>query len=103
MVTISLPGQPQGDPNCKSDRLRLYSWRQEVGKDVVPLEYIIYSVDVSTDADEEFYLPEEILERNPKAVDLLSKEQVAVLDQSAETSHDFALKAFEFWLRMMRW
>lgn len=102
-VTISLPEQPQGDPDCKSDRLRLYSWREAEGKDIIPLEWIIYSVDVSVEIDEEFDLPREILVRNPKAVDILSTGQVTALDRSAEISHDFALKAFEFWVRMMRW
>src|SRR5690554_4916188 len=70
-VTITLPNQPLDGPNGTSDRLRLRSWRNGEGEHIVPLEYAIYSVDVSVDVEGEFHLPPEILQRDPKAVDIL--------------------------------
>lgn len=102
-VTITLPGQPTDGTKGKSDRLSLFSYRQGEGEHIIPIDYKIQSVDVSIDVDDDLHLPPEILQRNPKAVDILTQQQVASLDQCADESHNLALKAFEFWIRMLRW
>jgi hypothetical protein len=102
-VTITLPAKPSDGPKGTSDRLQLHSWRQDEGEQIVPLEYDIQSVDVSVNVEGEFLLPTEILQRSPKAVDLLTKEQAATLEGCTAESHELALRAFEFWIRVLRW
>ncbi|WP_343733535.1 hypothetical protein [Acidovorax sp.] len=101
-ITVKLPRAPAGKKDESSDRLSLVSWRPN-GEDIIPLQYNIYSVDVSIDIDEEFRLPPEILTRNPNALDLLTTEQSTSLDRCTDESHFLSLRAFDFWTRMMRW
>jgi hypothetical protein len=108
-ISIKLPGaqhihtEPsRGDLFCEGDLLALNSWKEEKGVNV-PLEFEVLGVDIEVLISEEIYLSEEVLNRNPCAFDIISDSQQAQLNQLAKRHETVAEKAFDLWVRTLRW
>jgi len=72
-VSIKIPSVDQVDRGKNYDEVASVGAR--LASDNEPLEYCIYKVDVEVMLSVTVSLPAEVLNRNPNAVDLLSKEE----------------------------
>ena len=68
-----------------------------------PTAISVNSVDVSVNLNKIVNLPEEVSTRNPNPYDLLSDKQQKQLDNLAMAHGDIADKAFDLWIRVLRW
>lgn len=68
-----------------------------------PLDYDIQMVDVELTLVEKLTLPGEVLNRPIKAYELFSEKERQRLDGISDQQHLLAEKAFEYWLRVVRW
>lgn len=68
-----------------------------------PIEYDIQKVDVEIKLAEKLTIPKEVLNRPIKAYDLFSENEQEELNRISDQQHLLAEKAFEYWLRVIRW
>lgn len=78
------------------------AYRKE-GDHWIPTQVSVKYVDVQVDLDETVTLPEEVLNRHPNPVDLVSKEQQTQLDGLRDRHGGVADEAFDRWVRALRW
>jgi hypothetical protein len=102
-VRVELPTADNSMEDMTRDqRLSLLSYKEEDGRKV-PTRIWVNSVDVLVRLNNGVSVPEQVLTRHPNAYELLSEEQQRQLNQLAETHGDIAEKAFDVWLRTLRW
>ncbi|MEW6716257.1 MAG: hypothetical protein AB1345_01955 [Chloroflexota bacterium] len=111
-IAISLPTSkdiPSEDELFKTpqDDYRLFrisynTWK-EVNGHKIPVAYWIHSVDVKIKLVDTLSIPEDMLPRHPNAYNLITKEQQDHLNALADEYGQIAEKAFDLWVRIMRW
>jgi hypothetical protein len=82
--------------------LTIKSYRKEDGRKI-PTGVQVKSVDVTVCLNKTINLPEEVLNRRPNPIDLLSDKQQSRLDEIAESHRDVSFGAFDRWVRVLRW
>lgn len=100
-VSIKIPSVDQVDRGKNYDEVASVACRRSVDKK--PLKFRIHKVDVEVFLSVVLSLPSEILARNPNAFDLLSKQEQKLLGRVAEQHQSVAERAFEYWVRVLRW
>jgi len=95
VISIELPTRSGGE-----ERVKILSWRQDTGR---PTRFWVKSVDVLVRLHRQVNVPEQVLHQPPNAYDTLSQDQQNHLEETAETHGSLAEKAFDVWLRTLRW
>ncbi len=101
MISIKIPSINQVDRGKSYDKVASVGARRAVDNE--PLEFRIHKVDVEVLLPVTVGLPAEVLNCNPNAFDLLSKEEQKGLEKFAEQHQSVAEKAFDYWIRIVRW
>lgn len=76
--------------------------KEENGR-ITPIGILVNTVDILVDQNHTVTLPEQVLDRQPNQVDLLSKKQQKLLDKLRDSHDEVAYRAFYRWLRVLRW
>jgi len=92
-----LPGE-----DGEGEKLSCNSWRLVDGKQV-PTKYWVHEVDVTILIPNRITIPEEVLSRQPNAYDIYSQAEQDRLDEIANQYGGLAEKAFDIWIRVLRW
>ena len=100
-VSIKIPSIDQVDSGQGYDEVASVGARRAVDNE--PLEFYIHKVDVEVSIPVTVSIPSEVLNRPPNAHDLFSDEEQKRLDKVAERHQSTAEKAFEYWIRIVRW
>ena len=102
-VTVALPSRQHlpTEPD-KENLLTFYRYKDKDGKKI-PVELTVHAVDVSVRIPDEVSVPEEILNRPSNAFDIIPKEKQEHLDHLAATYETVAERAFDLWIRTLRW
>lgn len=102
-VVINLPGTEKlpNEPN-QGDLLSFNGWRETEGKKM-PLYYWVHSVDITVSLPSAVALTPEILNNPPNAYEIVSKSKQEKLDLLAKDSAPLTRRAFNLWLRVLRW
>jgi hypothetical protein len=102
-VRIELPTEDKLTENRDDDSaLEISSYKMKNGRKI-PVAIAVRSVDVLVHINERVSLPEEVLNHRPNPIDLLSEEQRKLLDRLATTHGEIASRAFELWIKTLRW
>jgi hypothetical protein len=100
MITVKLPRVEQvgkGDDNTKVASVGI---RSADGK---PRDYEIFKIDVEVSRADRLVFSLEVLSRPPNAYDLFPKEEQMRLDEIGSQYQSIAERAFEYWVRIVRW
>lgn len=100
-VSIKIPSIDQIDSGQGFDKVALVGARR--AKDNEPLEFHIHKVDVEVSIPSVVLVPSEVLNRPANAYDLFSTEDQTRLNNLAGIHQSIAEKAFEYWIRIVRW
>ena len=100
-VSIKIPSINQVDSGQGYDKVASVGARRAVDNE--PLEFYIHKVDVEVSIPVTVSIPSEVLNRPPNAPDLFSDEEQKRLNKVAEQHQSTAEKAFEYWIRIVRW
>lgn len=102
-ITIKLPSANHlpTEPN-REGSLSFNGWRDVDGKKI-PEEYHVNSVDIEVSIAEKIVLPSKVLEVSPCAYDIIPKTQQERLTGLANKSSSVAERAFDLWIRTLRW
>jgi hypothetical protein len=95
IVSIELPTRSGGE-----ERVKILSYRQDTGR---PTRFWVKSVDVLVRLHRQVNVSEQVLHQPPNAYDALSQDQQNHLEETAETHGSIAEKAFDVWIRTLRW
>lgn len=108
-VTISLPTlkvlTPREDlMKIEHEDVLLHynSWKEENGEEH-PLAYWVTSVDVEVYNGNPIKVPKGVLNHSPNAYDIVSPKRQSRLNKIADIQEELAERAFDYWLRVMRW
>jgi hypothetical protein len=102
-VSVELPSTlPFRDTPRREARVTVLAYRRDPNGDI-PTRLWVHSIDVSVSLDRQIIIPNQILRQPPNAYDILSKKQQQDLDSVTETLGSIAEKAFDLWLRTIRW
>lgn len=102
-VEIRLPGREtykEHDPD--NSRIYLSSWK-EIDGNKQPITWDVFDTHVLVYLPKQLALPEQLIQRSPNALDLLTQPQQELLDQTAEFLVKLADDAFDYWARVVRW
>jgi hypothetical protein len=69
----------------------------------IPAYFHILRVDMLIDVSEEIELEEELLKHSPRREHLTSPSRMKLLDNTVEEHKSLALRAFDYWIRVVRW
>ena len=100
-VSIKIPSINQVDSGQGYDKVASVGARRAVDNE--PLEFYIHKVDVEVSIPVTVSIPSEVLNRPPNAYDLFPDEEQKQLNEIAEQHQSIAEKAFEYWIRIVRW
>ena len=101
MFAIKIPSIDQVDRGQGYDEVASVGARRVVDNE--PLEFHIHKVDVEVSIPVIVSIPSEVLDRPANAYDLFSNEEQKRLNKIAEQHQSIAEKAFEYWIRIVRW
>lgn len=90
------------DSETDSSVLRISSYKMK-NERKIPVSIAVNSVDVLVYLNRRVSLPKEVLTRHPNPIDLLSREQGKLLDELTTAHHDVASRAFDLWIKTLRW
>ena len=100
-IKISLPALSEASD---AERVTLDHWRGGDGDgQLIPLDYLIHSVDVSVSLPELHTLPSAVLDRPINAYEVVTEEEQIRLEELVTTAGRIALEAFDLWIRCVRW
>lgn len=100
-VSIKIPSIDQVDSGQGYDKVASIGARRAVDNE--PLEFYIHKIDVEVSKPDTVSIPSEVLNRPPNAHDPFSDEEQKRLDKVAEQHQSTAEKAFNYWIRIVRW
>ena len=100
-ITIKIPTLEHVGKQFDEDALAFCTTRN--AKTEEPLSFHIRAVDVITTCPSEVDLPSTILERQPKAIDLLDASTQKALDAVTEAATETAISGFVYWVSLLRW
>jgi hypothetical protein len=69
----------------------------------MPLYYWVHSVDITVSLPSPVTVPRQILNQPPNAYEIVSEGKQEELDRFAKDNEPFTRKAFDLWLRILRW
>lgn len=98
---VKLPASDQLDRGKGFDEVITVGARR--ASDNEPLEFIINKVDIEVEKPERTEVPDEALTRNANAYELFSQKEQQGLNDIAENHRVISEKAFEYWIRILRW
>jgi len=102
-VRIELPTEDKLTESREDDSpLHIIGYAKKDGSKK-PTKIAVNSVVVLVRINERIRLPKEVLTRHPNPIDLLSNEQQKQLDKLAKAYGDTAYRAFDLWIRTLRW
>lgn len=100
-IKVSLPNASEATDN---DRVTLDHWRGKAGDgQLEPMDYLIHSVDVSGSIPGLHTLPSAVLVQPTNLADVIAAGDRIRLERCASTAGQLALKAFDLWIRCIRW
>ena len=103
LVSIELPTADKLTDNRDDDSpLHIAAYKEKNGHKN-PVKIAVNSVDVLVRINERVSLPKEVLTRHPNPIDLVSREQEKLLDELITTYQDVASRAFDLWIKTLRW
>lgn len=104
-VTVTLPtidvGKLIGD-ETGNHKISFCSWKENEGVKI-PEGYEVHVVTITMEVQEKFDLPLEILSVPNNAYELLTKQQQDNLNELAYLYEEVANKAYDLWIRTLRW
>ena len=100
-IALPLPQHFPTEPN--QGELLTFSHYREVNGKKIPSQLWVHAVDVVVAIPEELSVPREILDRPPNAFEIVPKAQQEHLDHLAATYEAVAERAFDLWIRTLRW
>lgn len=110
LVTVSLPTLDKltsiDDLMTAADHqeiLLTYNSYKEENGEKRPNAYWVRSVDVTVDYSRTIKVPNKILNKPPNAYSLLTKKKQSQLNKVADEQEGLARKAFDYWLKVVRW
>lgn len=89
------------DPNRRG-RVEILVHKEDNGRRV-PTCFAVNSIEILVRIPNQVEVPEQILNQPPNAYDDLSKDQQDQLEELATTHRSIAEKAFDLWVRSLRW
>lgn len=100
-VTIKLPGVDRVASNHDDEGLAVKgSWKADTNEVIY---YGIKSVDVTVEVADEMDISNEVLKRNPNAVDIIDTDSQTTLDSLAKEYGEISKIAFEYWVSLLRY
>jgi hypothetical protein len=108
-IAISLPSDESLPADAKQgegfigDRLSVNSWQRAQDGGLQIRRVDVHNVDVVVDIPGRTAVPEEALNRPIRADQLFSEQQQKHLDKLASKYGNIARRAFDLWIRTMRW
>ena len=103
-VRVELPtvDELSNDATAEDKRMHVHAYTVENGREI-PTRILVDSVDVFVRLNKTLGVPEELLTRHPNQYEILSKEQQRDLDNLANIHEDVSERAFDLWIRTLRW
>jgi hypothetical protein len=102
-ITIRLPSIKHLPTEPNRGELVTFNHYTEVDGKKTPIQYWVHVVDVLVEIPVKVSVPREMLDRPPNAFEIVSKNQQKYLNQLASTHGAIAERAFDLWLRTLRW
>ena len=102
-ITITLPSSKHLPDEPNRGELLTFNYYREVGGNNIPLQYWVHAVDVTVSIPTKVSVPKEILDGPPNAFKVVSEKQQEHLNGLTVTYVIVAEKAFDLWLRTLRW
>jgi hypothetical protein len=99
-VTLSLPGLDKDTVPPEQRRIECHKWKS-VGN--IPLEYNVNSLDIEMELGDTIRVPEPVRHLHPNQFELFKPHEQKNLDQTVAEAGTIVRRAFEYWLRMLRW
>ena len=100
-IKVSLPALLEA---TNAERVTLDHWRGGDGDgQLIPLDYLIHSVDVSVSIPGRHALPSAVREPPVNACESVTEKEQIRLEELATTAGRIALEAFDLWIRCVRW
>ena len=102
-IKIQLPLKKALPTEPLEGELLTFDGYNEVEGKKIPIYIWVHAVDVATFTGERVTVTEAILNQAPNAYDIVPKAQQDQLDRVAKAHTSIAEKAFDLWLRILRW
>jgi hypothetical protein len=99
-VTLRLPPLHKEEVPFDQRRIDCYLWKS-AGH--VPVEYQVNNVDVEIELEKTIRVPEQVLKLHPNQFNLFEQHEQKQLNKTVAETGDVAARAFELWLRVIRW
>ena len=100
-ISIRIPTAKQVDRGHGYDEVASAGARQSIDNE--PVEVVINKVDLEVSFPIRVLMSSEVLNRNANAYDLFSEKEQEQLNNIAEQHQLIAEKAFDYWIRIVRW
>lgn len=102
-IKISLPSAEPLPTEPNEGRLLTFKHYKESNGGKIPQEFWVHVVDVTVLIPEPVSLPKDILKRHPNADDIVHDGKQKQLNRLAEQNESIAKRAFDLWIRVLRW
>lgn len=102
-IKIQLPSKKYLPTEPCEGELLTFNVYKDIDGHKVPSKIWVHAVDVTVFGENTVTVPADILKQSPNAYDIVSKNQHIELDRVAKTYATIAEKAFDLWLRILRW
>jgi hypothetical protein len=102
-ITIKLPSQRHMPTEPNRVELLTFNHYRELNGKKTPIELWVNGVDVEVSIAKEISLPRETLNMPPNAIEIIPKPQQEHLNHLAAAYGSIAERAFELWIRTLRW
>lgn len=102
-IRIKLPSKAQIPTEPLQGDLLFFNVYKEANGRKIPRDFYVRAVDVEVCVPEPILVTKDILNQPPNAFDIVPETQQAQLNKLTENYGAIAEKAFDFWLRVLRW
>jgi hypothetical protein len=99
-MTLSVPKADKESVPLHQRRVECWKWKT-AGK--IPLEYMIYSVDLEIEIDRALRVPDAVIQLPPNQINLFTIEEQGRLNSIVSDAAVLAKKGFEHWISVIRW
>jgi hypothetical protein len=99
-VTVQLPALHKEELPFDQRRIDCYKWKS-VGH--IPLEYQVNNLDVEIELEDSIRVPKKVLQLHPNQFDAFDSCEQQRLNKIVGEMGSVASRAFEHWLRVLRW
>ncbi len=102
-VEVCLPQEEHADRGKGYDEVaECIRWKKQNGKDI-PENFHIFKVDLTIDLEKPIEVRKALLEFAPVRRELITETKAKLFDKIIEEHESLALKAFDYWIRVVRW